>query len=101
MSQTAIDHARKRKLTTIWDVWPCYLYVYHNEPNNKMRCIHSDPTSRQTFYENMSQAFAVKAWGSVKVMHSTLDYDNPPTDGIWANIEFPTMSKNGTSVDKV
>lgn len=95
MSTPAMTLARKSGLTTIWDVWPCYLYVHHDVPSNPMRCIHHDPAKRTWFYEAMSKAFAMKAQGYVTVMHDKGDYENPPMDGIWGRIEFPTMKALG------
>jgi hypothetical protein len=97
MSEQAIKYADSKGLVTIWDVWGCELYIYHDVPSNPMRCIHSDPDQRASFYGNMSKAFAIKAAGSAIVMHSTNDYDEPPQDGIWARIELPTM-KESTAV---
>jgi hypothetical protein len=48
-------------------------------------------SARQAFYQNMSQAFAIKAHGPVEVMHAAADYDEPPLDGIWGKVEFPTI----------
>jgi hypothetical protein len=95
MSVPAIRLARRSGLTTIWDVWPCRLYVHHDVPSNPMRCIHNDGPMRTRFYENMSRAFAMKAQGYVTVMHGEGDYEAPPTDGIWGRIEFPTMRTLG------
>jgi hypothetical protein len=95
MSMPAMALARKSGLTTIWDVWPCHLYVYHDVPSNPMRCIHHDPVKQKSFYETMSKAFAMKAQGYVTVMHDKGDYENPPMDGIWGRIEFPTMRTLG------
>jgi hypothetical protein len=94
MSEQAIKFADSRGMITIWEVWPCELYVYHEELSNPMRCIHSTPELRTAFYGNMSKAFAIKAGGLVTVMHSEEDYDEPPTDGIWATIELPTMKES-------
>jgi hypothetical protein len=100
MSEKARRYARPRRLTTIWDVWPCQLYYDYDEPSNSMRCIHEDEKNRTTFYENMSKAFAIKAQKAATVMHSGMNFINPPTDGIWSRIEFPTMREQG-SVDVV
>jgi hypothetical protein len=91
MSEAAIEFSRSRKLTTIWDLWHCDLYDYRNKPSNPMRCIHNDPKKRTIFYENMSAAFAAKARGIVTVMHSAIDYQIPPVDGIWGRIELPKL----------
>jgi hypothetical protein len=95
MSAAARTFARKNGMTTIWDIWPCYLYEYDAEPTNKMRCIHNDDNLRQTFYENMSRAFALKAQNFSTVLHSENNYKNPPSDGIWARVEFPTLEGIG------
>jgi hypothetical protein len=95
MSAPAMELARRSGQTTIWDVWPCRLYVHHDVPDNPMRCIHHDPASRTRFYEAMSRAFAMKAQGYVTVMHGGEDYERPPMDGIWGRVEFPTLRALG------
>ncbi|KAF2113493.1 hypothetical protein BDV96DRAFT_577895 [Lophiotrema nucula] len=100
LTSRAISHATAHGLTTIWAVWPCYLYNHLNTTDNPMRCIHNDATKRTMFYENMSRAFAKKANGSVVVMHGADDYDKPPMDGIWGRVELPTM-KDGDGVSSV
>ena len=93
MTSQAIKYAKSCNLITLWNVWPCELYNYHNTPDNSMRCIHNEESLRTIFYENMSRAFAMKANGSAIVMHSLKDYDNPPLNGIWGRIELPTIKK--------
>jgi len=83
------------KMTTIWDIWPCYLYNHHHGSDNAMRCIHANDTDRQFFFENMSRAFAMKAMNFCTVLHSSKNYGNPPTTGIWAMVEFPALSGGG------
>jgi hypothetical protein len=95
MSSAAMALARRSGQTTIWDVWPCWLYVHHDVPSNPMRCIHHNAADRTRFYEAMSQAFAMKAQGYVTVMHAGADYERPPADGIWGRIEFPTLKSLG------
>jgi hypothetical protein len=48
----------------------------------------------------MSKAFAIKAHGSVEVMHGWGDYESPPMDGIWGRIEYPAVL-NQKKVDRV
>jgi hypothetical protein len=95
MSVPAKALARRSGLTTIWNVWPCGLYVHHDEPENPMRCIHHDTKNRTRFYEAMSKAFAMKAKGHAVVMHAGEDWERPPGDGIWGRVEFPTLRALG------
>jgi len=102
MTTAAIRYAAAQTppLTTIWSVWPCYLYDHRAAPANKMRCIHADPAHRTRFYEAMSRAFALKARGVAAVMHADADYDDPPVDGIWGRVELPAI-KTATTVGVV
>lgn len=94
MSQAARDKARDDDQTTIWDVWPAGLYVHENKPTNPMRCIHNDEKQRQKFYDNMSEAFALKAREGAMVLHSAKYYDEPDEKGIWWRVEFKTLTKH-------
>jgi len=97
MSSIARKFAKSgnRDMTTIWEVWPCYLYNHDVAPSNPMRCVHADDTQRQFFFENMSRAFAQKARNFSTVLHSSKNYKTPPTDGIWAKVEFPALLGGG------
>jgi hypothetical protein len=75
------------------EVWPCYLYNHHGTPTNPLRCVHSDPKHQLRFFENMSRAFAIKTQRFGTVLHSTPDFAKPPTDGIWARVEFPALKR--------
>ncbi|TKA81293.1 hypothetical protein B0A55_02863 [Friedmanniomyces simplex] len=92
----ARDLAEQRpdQYTTIWEVWPCYLYNDAPVESNPLRCIHGDHELRRTFYENMSRAFARMARTRATVMHSKVDYAVVPEDGIWARIELPTIRES-------
>lgn len=48
---------------------------------------------QMTYFENMSQAFAMKAHNIATVLHSNID--NPPTDGIWGRKELPVLQAVG------
>jgi len=91
MSRAARRIARDTKKITIWAVWPCYLYDHLNHEHNPLRCIHHNDTERQHFFGNMSRAFAMKARNFSTVLHSGENYRNPPTNGIWGSVEFPTL----------
>ncbi|KAG9202477.1 hypothetical protein G6514_004213 [Epicoccum nigrum] len=103
MSDTAKEYACDHDLITIWSVWDQFLYDYTPSPNNAMRCIHNDETKRRRFFASMSEAYARLAVGSVIVMHDAKDWSNPPSDGIWHNVEYETMvnSKAVTTILKV
>ncbi|CAJ2509737.1 Uu.00g056370.m01.CDS01 [Anthostomella pinea] len=64
-----------------------------------MRCIHNSAEQRQRFFINMSLAFAQKAHEGATVLHSYRDYLQPPSDGIWATVEFPELTKEDGKVD--
>lgn len=95
MSEAARRLANETKLVTIWDVWPCYLYNHLEEQRNPLRCIHGNDTERTHFFGNMSEAFAMKAQHSATVLHSCDNYPQPPTNGIWATVEFPALQQGG------
>ncbi|GAW17784.1 hypothetical protein ANO14919_072510 [Xylariales sp. No.14919] len=99
MSRAARTVAPSLNKVTIWDVWPRELYDHENIISNPMRCIHRDPVQRQTFFENMSLAFAKKARGSAGVLHSSQYYREPPRDGIWAMIEEPELTRSEGPVE--
>ena len=82
MSRAARIVAPSLNKVTIWDMWPRELYNHENDISNPMRCIHHDAVQRQTFFENMSLAFAKKACGGAAVLHSSHFYQHPPRDGI-------------------
>ncbi len=48
---------------------------------------------QMTYFENMSQAFAMKAHSIATVLHSNID--DPPTDGIWGRKELPILQAAG------
>lgn len=95
MSKSARALAKENKLITIWDLWPCFLYNHHEEPTNPLRCIHNDDTERQLFFTHMSRAFAMKARNFSTVLHSSDNYPNPPSTGIWGTVEFPALQRGG------
>ncbi|TKA47367.1 hypothetical protein B0A55_13277, partial [Friedmanniomyces simplex] len=64
--------------TTIWEVWPCYLYNDALVASNPLRCIHGDHDMRRTFYENVSRAFAWMARKRATVMHLKEGYEHVP-----------------------
>ncbi|TRX98842.1 hypothetical protein FHL15_000184 [Xylaria flabelliformis] len=99
MSSAARAVAASQDKTTIWDLWPCKLYNHENVVSNPMRCIHHDSAQRQSFFGNMSLAFAKKARGGASVLHSFHYYWDPPRDGIWAAIEEPELTRHGTPVE--
>ncbi|KAI3337243.1 hypothetical protein HD806DRAFT_32221 [Xylariaceae sp. AK1471] len=99
MSSAARALAEDQGRVTIWQVWPCYLYDHTDEPLNRMRCIHHSTEQRQSFFGNMSLAFAQKARGGAAVLHSSQNYPSPPPDGIWAKIELPELTKLDGPVD--
>ncbi len=74
--------------------------MYNNRPtlDNPLRCIFDDKDLRNTYFENMSRAFATIARSSAWVLHSTEDYHAPPRDGIWWKVERPQLI-DGTQVD--
>jgi hypothetical protein len=91
MSEMAQKYACDHDLATIWHIWPTKLYKHEDEPTNAMRCIHKDSPQRQRFFENMSEAYARLAKGTVIVMHNASDWTSPPQDGIWYRVEYKTM----------
>ncbi|KAI1344193.1 hypothetical protein F5Y15DRAFT_365818 [Xylariaceae sp. FL0016] len=99
MSSAARALAKDQKKVTIWDIWPCYLYNHDRVQSNPMRCIHNSDEQRQTFFENMSLAFAQKARESATVLHSYHHYNKPPVDGIWATVELPELTKGNGPVN--
>lgn len=54
-----------------------------------LRCINAVDADRNTYFEHMSEAFALSCTGDVQVM--TDDPTNLPTTGIWANVELVTL----------
>jgi len=80
-------------MTTIWEMWPKSQYVKTQTTSNPMRCIMQTPDWRQTYFENMSQAVAEMCSVFATVM--TVDIQKIPDDGIWHNIEFPTLQLRG------
>jgi hypothetical protein len=99
MSSAARALAEDQGKVTIWHVWPCYLYDHEEEPSNRMRCIHHSTAQRQSFFGNMSLAFARMARGDAVVLHSAQNYPTPPSDGIWATIELPELTRQDGPVD--
>ena len=62
----------------------------------------SDPATRQTYFENMSRAFAQLCDRSALLL--TRDPASVPADGIWARIEEPalkTLGNCGGRVDEI
>lgn len=87
--------------TSVWEVWPCWLYDPSPDKSNRMRCIHEDKNARMTFYENMSRAFARMARDSATVMAADeKDYVDMPEDGIWGRVELPAL-RDLTDVESV
>lgn len=101
MSEMAQKYACEHDLATIWHIWPVELYQHEDEPTNAMRCIHKDPSKRQRFFENMSEAYARLAEGTVIVMHHASDWTNPPQDGIWYRVEYKTMVDAANAVTTI
>ena len=103
MSDMAKRYACEHDLITIWSIWDQSLYDYNPSSSNAMRCIHNDEAKRQRFFASMSEAYARLAVGSVIVMHDAKDWSNPPSDGIWHNVEYKTIinSKAVTTILKV
>lgn len=99
MSIAAQALADDQGKVTIWHVWPCHLYDHIDRFLNPMRCIHRSPEQRQSFFGNMSLAFARMAHGGGSVLHSSVDYPQPPSDGIWATIELPELTRREGPVD--
>ncbi|KAI1752606.1 hypothetical protein F4782DRAFT_530471 [Xylaria castorea] len=99
MSSAARAVATNQGKVTIWDLWSCKLYNHEDVPSNPMRCIHHDSAQRQSFFGNMSLAFAKKACGGASVLHSFHYYWNPPRDGIWAAIEEPELTGHESPVE--
>ncbi|KAI0457621.1 hypothetical protein F5B21DRAFT_463926 [Xylaria acuta] len=99
MSRAARAVAASQGKVTIWDLWPCGLYNHSDVPSNPMRCIHHDGAQRQSFFGNMSLAFAKKACGGASVLHSSHHYWEPPRDGIWAAIEEPELTRHEGPVE--
>ncbi|KAI1126012.1 hypothetical protein F5Y10DRAFT_294196 [Nemania abortiva] len=99
MSRAARTVALSLNKVTIWDVWPRELYNHENVVSNPMRCIHHDAVQRQSFFGNMSLAFAKKACGGASVLHSSHYYREPPRDGIWAVIEEPELTRSEGPVE--
>lgn len=99
MSAAARYKARVDGQTTIWDVWPQYLYRNKNENSNPMRCIHHSASQRQIFYDNMSEAFALKAQEGAMVLQSAEYYETPHKGGIWWRKEYPKLTAEDGSVD--
>jgi len=95
MSQAAQKIANESKLITIWDIWPCYLYNHLNHSGNPLRCIHGEDEERQYFFSEMSRAFAKMAQNFSTVLHSCENYGQPPSNGIWGMVEFPTLQQGG------
>jgi len=95
MSKSARAIAKETGRTTIWDVWPCYLYNHLNEHTNPMRCIHENDKERELFFMHMSRAFAMKARNFSTVLHSAQNYPDPPKTGIWGRVEFPVLERGG------
>ena len=91
MSEMAQKYACDHDLETIWHIWPTELYKHEDEPTNAMRCIHQNASQRQRFFENMSEAYARLAKGTVIVMHNARDWTSPPQDGIWYRVEYKTI----------
>jgi hypothetical protein len=95
MSAAARRIAKETKKITIWDPWPCYLYDHLDHGQNPLRCIHQSDRERQLFFTHMSRAFAKKARNFSTVLHSGANYGNPPANGIWGSVEFPTLQRGG------
>jgi len=101
MSEMAQKYACDHDLETIWHIWPTELYQHQDERTNAMRCIHQDASQRQRFFENMSEAYARLAKGTVIVMHNASDWTNPPKDGIWYRVEYTTMVNAADAVTTI
>jgi hypothetical protein len=61
--------------------------------NNPLKCIMANAKDQMTYFENMSQAYAMKAHNMATVLHRNID--NPPMDGIWARKELPILQAAG------
>jgi len=86
-------HSNGRSMTTIWDIWSCYLYNRDDHPENPLRCIFKDYGLIYTYFERMSGAMARLCDGLAIVM--TQDPNNIPLDGIWGQIELPALKLDG------
>lgn len=62
-----------------------------------LRCINADPAQKQKYFENMSEAYSLACTGKMLVM--TDDPKKLPTEGIWPDIEFPTLKSMDTTTD--
>ncbi|KAF3054152.1 hypothetical protein E8E11_011931 [Didymella keratinophila] len=101
MSEMAQKYACDHDLATIWHIWPTELYQHEDKPTNAMRCIHNNTSQRQRFFENMSEAYAKLAKGTVIVMHNASDWTSPPRDGIWYRVEYKTMVNAAEAVTTI
>ncbi|KAK4620027.1 hypothetical protein CLAFUW4_11250 [Fulvia fulva] len=94
-SKAAQNIARncENRCMTIWNVWPEDLGLYNNstDDSNPLACIHRNKQYQQVYYQTMSRAFARLARTSAIVHHSTKDFYNPPTNGIYGTRELPTL----------
>jgi len=98
LSARAKHFARRFNKVTIWEVWPCENYFIKETRQNPLRCIMSSLEEQMIYFENMSRAFAIKAYKMVSVMHR--DIAEPPLSSIWGRIELPTLQA-GQTVDLI
>jgi len=103
LSDTAQRFAHDgRSMTTIWDIWTCFLYNGEDDLGNPLRCIFKDDKQRTTYFERMSSAMARLCSGFATVM--TNNPTNIPQNGIWGRIEQRDLKLDGNpggQVDKI
>jgi hypothetical protein len=74
----------------MWDIG--YYDRDLKDESNALRCIMADEDKRQTYFENMSRAMALKC-SDIALVMSAQKLSEVPKSGIWYNIEYKTLRK--------
>lgn len=75
------------------EVWPDEFYnPSTTDDNSPIRDIMADAGIRRMYFKQMSMAYAQMCSGAAYLY--TADVNNIPQDGIWGEIEFPTIMRD-------
>ncbi|KAM7190047.1 hypothetical protein V8F20_009880 [Naviculisporaceae sp. PSN 640] len=80
-------------MTTIWEMWARPLYRNAIVSNNPLRCIMQDKTLRRQYFAAMSESMAIMCDVFATVMDP--NPSSPREDGIWGQVELPTLQRSG------
>ncbi|KAM7187325.1 hypothetical protein V8F33_011315 [Rhypophila sp. PSN 637] len=78
---------------TTSEMWATRLYRNAIVANNPLRCIMQDEITRRQYFAAMSESMAIMCDVFATVMDP--NPSSPRLDGIWGQVEFPTLQRSG------